>query len=43
MALFVYVDDIFIASNNSQVVYDLKHFLSLHFKLKDDLVPCRIS
>lgn len=35
MALLVYVDGIVIASNHSQSILDLKHFLNLHFKLKD--------
>ncbi|KAF5482161.1 hypothetical protein F2P56_002751 [Juglans regia] len=35
VTLLVYVDDIAIASNNSQTVTILKAFLHLHFKLKD--------
>ena len=35
MALLVYVDDIFIASNDVKAVEDLKLFLDQNFKLKD--------
>ena len=35
MALLIYVDDILVASNDSQAVEDLKLFLDKHFKLKD--------
>ena len=35
MALLVYIDDILIASNDPQVVEDLKLLLDKHFKLKD--------
>ena len=35
MALLVYVDDVFIASNDVKVVEDLKLFLDHKFKLKD--------
>ena len=35
VALWVYVDDIFIASNKTVPIEDLKKYFSSHFKLKD--------